>query len=290
MTEDGLFEVASDMQKHLSRNVPSDFAAYLEQVEHSQRGNNALPVRGVDEAIRKMGCAICSEPSDELDADLKVLIQSVGLRYEALNRSVDFTIAPRPVYEALEGVIRVMTKTAQRKLSDDYRDERVASDRGLMSIGEFEIDAVPFADAKSLAEKATMARLKLLQVAEELGEIRDHFQYKMGKNSSGKPGLYAMFYAVFALGDFFATRNEFGNKATINFFDEIHSGRFLTFTHAFFAIVNPQVANLAGDTFPESVRKIAQRRPHDPECYRLLDGKASTQDLLDFMDRIDRLR
>jgi hypothetical protein len=99
-----------------------------------------------------------------------------------------------------------------------------------------------------------------------------------------------MFYAVFALGDFYALHNERGEKAQVNTFKTVHSGRFLDFVRSFFRIANIAVAEQAGNTFPESVRKIAQKRSVDSECYKLLDGDASTQDLLDFMDRVDRIR
>lgn len=290
MSESELFEVAPDMQKHLSRNVPRDFAEYLGHVDRTLRGNQSPSRQGVAQAIERMARSVRIESDDQLTKELNTLVEGVGLRYEALNRSVDFSVAPRPIYQALDHIISSMMKTADVKLADTHRDERVAADRGLMNIDEFDVGNIQFTDAKSLAEKASMARLKLLQAADELREIRDHFEYKMGKNTAGKPGHYAMIYGVFALGDFFEAKNEFGNKASVNYFEERHSGRFLTFTTSFFAIVNPQVANLAGDTFPEAVRKIAQKRSRDPDCYKLLNGHATTQDLLDFMDRVDRLR
>ena len=99
-----------------------------------------------------------------------------------------------------------------------------------------------------------------------------------------------MYYAVFALGSFFEEHKTHGDKAQVNTFKTIHAGKFLDFVFPFFRMANAAVAMQAGDTFPESVRKIAQKRVADPECHKLLDGKASTQDLLDFMDRVDRTR
>jgi len=290
MPDNDLFEVAPDMQKNLSRNVPSDFGAYLEQVGFSLRSNNRAPNRQIAKEIDRMADCLLQEPDDDLKAQLLEFVNTTWLRYEALNRSIDFHVAPRPVYQALDAVISTMEKTAHRKLNDEFRDERVAQDRGLMGIKELNIEDIEFAEAKSLAEKVTLARLKLLSSVEELTNIRDHFKYKMSLTSAGKPGAYSMFYAVFALGAFFEEHNTHGDKAQVNTFKTIHSGKFLEFVHTFFGVANSAVAMQAGETFPESVRKIAQKRVSDPDCYQLLDGDASTQDLLNFMDRVDRAR
>lgn len=290
MAEDDLFQVKLDMAKHLSRNVPSDFTYYLGQVERSLSHTNHTPKRLSPRDIGEMASTLCDDPDDELKSELSQFVGAVWPRYEALNRSVDFHIAPRPVYAALGQVIATMEKAANQKLRDDFRDERVAQDRGLMSIEDLDLETVPFADAGSLAEKVSLVRLKLLKSAQELAEIRDHFEYKSSLTAAGKPGAYAMFYAVFALGDFFSRYNQYGEKAQVNTFKTIHAGRFLKFVHTFFRFANLAVASQAGDTFPEAVRKIAQKRVSDPECYKLIDGQSTTQDLLDFMGRIDRAR
>ena len=290
MAENDIFQVKPDMAKHLSRNVPSDFTDYLGQVERSLSHTNHTPKRLSLRDIGEMASTLCDDPDDELKSELSQFVGTVWPRYEALNRSVDFHIAPRPVYAALGQVIATMERVANEKLKDDFRDERVAQDRGLMSIEDLDPESVPFADARSLAEKVSFARLKLLKSVQELTEIRDHFEYKSGLTTAGKPGAYAMFYAVFALGDFFSLHNQYGEKAQVNTFKTIHSGRFLKFVHTFFRFANLAVASQAGDTFPESVRKIAQKRVNDPDCYKLLGGQATTQALLDFMDRIDRVR
>lgn len=290
MADQDMFQVAPDMTKHLSRNVQSNFTDYLQQVSRSLRSNNHTPTWRLENTVDEMASCLRSEPSDALKTDLQELLKATLLRYEALNRSVDFHIAPRPVHQALSGVILALERTAHRKLGDEFRDQRAAEDRGLMNIEELDIKAIAFTDARSLAEKVSIARLKLLHAADELKELRDHFEYKRNLTTAGKPGAYSMFYAVFALGDFYALHNERGEKAQVNTFKTVHSGRFLDFVRSFFRIANIAVAEQAGNTFPESVRKIAQKRSVDSECYKLLDGDASTQDLLDFMDRVDRIR
>lgn len=285
------FTVQPDMEKNLARNVPTDVQTYRKQVDKSLR---EIPrydgLRREKEFIQKMAGTLAAEPNITQQQRLTDFVSDVWLRYEVLSRSVDFRVSPLDTYLALDKVGKQLQAAIDGPLCDELRDQRVAEDRGYEDISKLEFHDIEIKNGASLAEKATISRLKLAAWLDELNLLRAHFNYKRSMVRRGKPGEYSLPYAVIALGDFYSNENERGDKATVNTFTIDHSGKFLDFVNYFFQVVDPRVCNQAGVTFPESVRKIAQKRPKDPDCYKLLDGDSDTQALLDFMGRVDRMR
>lgn len=295
MAQDDLFQpsltVEPENEKHLARNVPGDLPSYRKRVDFNLRANDKYDrLRPEKQFIQDMAKALADDLCNDQLNRLTEIVSGVWLRYEVVSRSVDFRVSPPEVYLALKSVSEQLQKAIGGGLRDDHRDQVVAEDRGLSKIEEFNLDEVEFNSAATLAEKVTISRLKLQDWLGELEVMKQHFNYKRSMVRRGKPGQYSLPYAVMALADFYALENDRGDKATVNLFTERHTGRFLEFVRAFFRVVDPRIANLAGDTFPEAVRKIAQRRSKDPDCYKLLDGDSTTQDMLDFMGRVDKLR
>lgn len=289
MTTNDLFTTSDANKKNLARNVPADFTAYLKQVERTLPYSNHRSAWRRNE-LNSIAKLLMDDPTKDFTEYLLSRFGETWVRYEALNRSVDFQVTPAPVHKALDSAANSLKRIATKSLANDIRDQMVAEDRGLLDISEYELGTMDLEDAGTLAEKVTFARLKLLEYADEIKRYRDHFVYKGSLTKPGKPGAYSMYYAVFALGDLFMTHNEFGDKASVNTFTHEYSGRFIHFVRKFFKTANEAIYYQSGSTFPENVRKIAQKRSADPDCYKLLDGEASTQDLLDFMARIDAVR
>ena len=97
MTDENLFSVDAELVKNLARNVPKDFNGYLKQVE---RNLEQTPYRQRSQPlyeIRDMAGILNDNPTDELIVDIETFVRDTWLRYEALNRSIDYCLTSAPM-------------------------------------------------------------------------------------------------------------------------------------------------------------------------------------------------
>lgn len=158
---------------------------------------------------------------------------------------------------------------------------------------------------KSLLEKVGATQIYIEQLAEDLSQLTDFFDYKYGLAKAGQPSLYARIFAVHALADLFERKNGYGVKAVVgqtvqgedastetrshNLYR--YTGRFLGFVEQFYFIFVPdEVIGRINEGFSDQVRRLASRRKKDPALVKLMMGSVSVDDTLEFMKRADAVK
>ena len=293
--------------KHLARNVPEDFGQCCERIRmmyFQSATQNQAP--NYDRRYGFLFKTLSDEPlSQEETSRVGQELDEIQIRFLAIQKTLDKSVPAKPVYETLKSVQKSLVR-ALEKLEDPDRDRLVddlsggSDDKTIRRLG------IKFDETQSLAEKVTITRRHLEEVADDLGPIVEFFDYKQGLVTKGNPSKYAMLYAVHALADLFSTMNTRGLRAAVNeFADDGRAGRrgrhhnarrytgwFLDFVAQFFwQTVPEQLGPRTNLGFEDQVRKIAQRRNSDPDLYKLLHlEEVSVEHVLQFMKRADALK
>lgn len=291
------------VKKHLSRNVPIDFMAYLEGERFALAGGLSHRARtGQKPRFAKMVELLGIEPSDDTIMNrLNSEITEIQLRYLVLSKSLDRSVPPTPAFRALQS----LTQRAQQTLSvldDPDRDEIVCHFIGLQDDDPVPATLTDFLNANSLAERMTIAHRLVEAVTGDLEEMTRFFDYKAGMMPKGPSTQFAMAYAISALADLFERENMLGRKAGINMGIRLNSendqgewlrytGVFLNFMTEFFhRIDDGQLTFGAGNSLADRMRKLTKQRRKDPEIFKLLDGDVSVEDVLEFMRRVEEAK
>lgn len=306
MTEDGRhIKVPEEAKKHLSRNIPLNFAAYCRHVaERRLRRRNSLEykVRAVLPRDRTEIANLCL--GGDADSDAQAVIASkifdISVVYEALQTSVDHTISSKAFSKEMKRMIHNL-KSVRRALSDDVRDRNVMELLGHNEAGELDVSEDAFEKAETLAHKAAIVSGYVDQTLFRLENMAEHFDYKSGLYGGGIPAKYAFEYAIHALGAIFEDLNTVGHKASVSEItpEQSSSGHhsyeydspFLRFVKAFFRIFDTdQIENREGQGFGDAVRKSARRYQAVPDLHRLLHGDSTAQHVIDFMIGVDQVK
>lgn len=310
------------IQRHLARNIPLNFEeccsivrSEFESEKRMRRGKDGnYRCRNFDKIYNGMvSQLIGSDPIDELDLQVGSEIAEVQIRFEVIQRTIDYNIPAKPIYEIV-GKVRESLRRNIGKLNADpnkrvrssvkHRDENVHFFLGLSEYEEIPHTIEAFRSAKSIAERAAITNRLLLNIDKQLEEISGYFNYKMGFVTAGQPSVFATLYAVHALADIFERHNSRGYKASVGMDpmkggDEPneYTGEFLSFAMNFFNAVDyaevrrNEESNFSLTGMHTLIRKHAKNRKKDPDLYKLLhEENADHFSVLEFMKRADAIK
>ena len=284
-------------EKHLARNVPRDFNAILERQRHALIGDGELPTR----VLHRFKDILKELSPDEFDetsqSTLFNRLLDIRLRYLVLSKTLDQSVPPTPIMDALRSV-KNRTRAAVRELNDDDRDEQV---RELAGIEDISSGLAAFEKANTLAERAAIAAATVRQFDSILTEMAEFFDYKAGMMPRGNQTKFGLIYAINALAETFETWNSFDRNATINksiigrgdserMGEAGYTGPFIKFIEGFFRWADDSQLDWRGETLRDRIRRLTIERKKDPDLHRLLDGVVEVSALLEFMKRAEAVR
>lgn len=288
---------SKDFSKHLARNVPRHFnyCVERERVLIAEIGNRS-PRRVY---FKRMLSNLSDEPLDEetllrLDQELA----EIELRFLVLTKTIDQSVPPTPIKKALASLANRVEAT-ERMLRDDDRDALVRSELGLEEAAILPATRDAFDNANTLAERAAIARQMLLTFAEDLEEISTFFDYKANLSVKGASTRFSIIYGVNALADMFERENKLGRVAAINMSfnsgDEAeylrYTGAFRWFMTEFLRKVDDSLVFAESDNaFADRLRKLSRNRKKDPKLFKLLHGRVTVEDTLEFMRRAEAIK
>jgi hypothetical protein len=289
------------LTKHLARNVPADFNVCVErqrlalQRDLNRRGRKS---RQFDQMIK----CLSNDPLGDVDLDrIDQVIGEVQLRYLVLAKTLDKSIPPTPIRNALDTLNKRLSAVTEM-LNDPDRDIVVKEMLGLSEDSALPATREAFECAQSFAERAAIASQIVANFARDVAGMEAFFDYKSRLTPRGNQSKFAMAYAVSALADLFENENRLGRKAAINIGIRLnedddqgdflrYTGVFLRFMIEFFRNVDDsEMANLGSNSFADRLRMLTAQRRKDPSLFRLLHGDVSVEMVLEFMKRVEEAR
>jgi hypothetical protein len=313
------------IQRHLARNVPLNFSECCNIVRSEQEVEKRVRYSSQDEGYKNADFnriykgmvekLVGDEPTPELEKQIGEEIFAVDVRFEVIQRTIDYNIPAKPFGQAI-GKLKTTLSQTIRRLNMDTQNQRERSsvknrDQNVrFFLGLDDDEKIPntiddFRHAKSISEKAAIANSLLIELDRQLEEISGYFDYKMGLVTAGQPSVFATLYAVHALGQIFETYSSRGLKASVGMdpskgggiVPNEYTGEFLDFSMRFFHAVDySEVRRNEGQPWSESgmhalIRKHAKSRKKDPEMHKLLHGQNVDHLLvLEFMKRADAIK
>lgn len=289
------------LAKHLARNVPTDFNGCVERERIALAGDLNRRARKSRRFDQMIGC-LSEDALDDVELDrIDKIITEVQLRYLVLAKTLDQSIPPTPIRNAL-GTLNKRLATATALLGDTDRDEIVKEMLGLSDDTEIPETREAFEKAQSFAERAAIASQMVANFAKEVAGMEAFFDYKSRLTPRGNQTKFAMAYAVSALADLFENENSLARKASINIGIRLneendhsdflrYTGVFLRFMIEFFRKVDDsEMATLETNSFADRLRLLTAQRRKDPNLFRLLDGDVQVATILEFMKRVEGAR
>lgn len=314
------------VKKHLARNVPKNFNECCDRIrreftlieeEARKRGRTLGQGRELFHGPNKreplsydviyggmISILFDGEIDRDKEAEIGTEIFEVEVRFGAIQRTIDFSVPAKPVYDAIRQ-LGGATIRAGAKLNDEERETNV---RGLLELADDEPmpnTILDFETADSLAERTVIAEKIISKFSSDLEKIKDFFDYKNGLITSGQPALYSTLYVVHALADIFERYDQQGRPANVNQTlttnkkarelktnnSRRYTGPFLEFVTIFYQIVDfAEMQRRQKEGFQDAVRNFAKGRLKDRKLVELLHGTVTVENLLEFMKRADELK
>lgn len=289
------------LTKHLARNVPVDFNQCVERQRvalHSDLNRRGKRSRQFDQMIT----CLSNDPLVEGDRDrIDQHITEVQLRYLVLAKTLDQSIPPTPIRNALSSLNNRLS-AATDVLNDPDRDAVVKEMLGLSEGSVLPATREAFELAETFAERAAIASQMVANFAKDVAGMEAYFDYKSHLTPRGNQTKFAMAYAISALADLFESENRLGRKAAVNvgirLKDDDDQGDFLRYTGVFLRFMieffrkvdDSEMANLGSNSFADRLRLLTAQRRKDPDLFRLLHGNVSVETMLEFMRRVEEAR
>lgn len=289
-------------RKYLARNVPSNFIECCEHIraEHRPRPNSR-PIDYDRQYRSLLNTLLDSRRPENLVEQIGQEIFEVQVRFEAIQRTIDFNISATPIFNRLRKLKR-HAATAAASLHDEERDKNIRVYTGIGADEPLPRTMEEFLRAQSIAEKASIAGRLIEDFEADLDSLVKFFDYKRGLVTTGQPSVYAVLYAVAALADIFENYNHERRKAYVTQVDLVeerkgkikyrYEGPFLDFVEQFFFLVDfAEIERNSRSGLHDRVRKFAAKRKKDPDFFRLLHQEnVSPEAVLEFMKRADAIK
>lgn len=314
------------VKKHLARNVPKNFNECCDRIRREffliedearkrgrrlGRGRERISGSAHDDPLSYdviYGGMISMLFEGEIDPDketeIGLEIFEVEVRFGAIQRTIDFSVPAKPIYDVISRLARTSVKV-EKALKDEHRETNV---RGLMELADDELmpnTIAEFEVANSLAERAVIAEKIVAKFSSDMEIIKEFFDYKNGMVTRGQPALYSTLYVVHALADIFERHDQQGRSANINetlttsqkaeeldtLKSRRYTGPFLDFVTIFYQIVDfAEMQRRQKEGFQDAVRNFAKGRQKDRKLIELLHGTVTVENILEFMKRADDLK
>jgi len=294
-------EEAPNPKKYLARNVPSNFVECCEHIRAERRPRpKSRPIDYGSQFRSMLNILFESRPENLVD-QIGQLIFEVQVRFEAIQRTIDFNISATPIYLSLRK-LKSHAEAAAARLQDEERDENIRIYTGIGADEPLPRTMEEFLSAESIAEKASIAGRLVEDFASDINSLVRFFDYKRGLVTTGQPSVYAVLYAVAALAEIFEDYNHERRKAYVTQVDLVeerkgkikyrYEGPFLDFVEQFFFLVDfAEIERHSRSGLHDRVRKFAAKRKNDPDFFRLLHQESVPPEaILEFMKRADAIK
>lgn len=299
MPQDDLF-----VTKHLARNVHEDFDGVCERIR-LREFSHKNPQHRQGKRYKRMIDTLGGDSLPQAKADqISEELNEIAIRFLAIQITIDKRVSVRNTFDQLRRI-----ENSLRRAANTLDDPDIASGAAEIRTDGTETptysDVASIMSETSLLEKVSATQLYIAGLAEDVGRLKDFFDYKYGLAKAGQPSLYARVFAVHALAELFERENSFGLKATVgqvfrgndgaigakNYNSFNYTGRFLAFVEQFYFIFVPdEVVGRVNEGFADQVRRLATRRTKDPDAFQLMMGSVTVEGTLEFMKRADAVK
>jgi len=288
-------------KKYLARNVPANFVECCEHIraEHSPRRHRQIEFGRIYGPM--LSILQGEDRSEGLDQQIGMEVFHVQVVFEAIQRTIDFNVPAKPIYERLMRLQRG-AQVASEKLRDDERDRIIREYTGVGPDADLPRTMESFVGATSIGEKASIAGRIVEDIADTLEQLENFFNYKRGLVTKGQPSKYALHYAVGALAEIFERHHHAGRKAYVTQVDLAeerkgknkfrYEGPFLDFVERFLWDVDAaEFARNSREGLHDRIRTLAANRKKDPDFFKLLHQETVPPEaILEFMKRADSIK